>query len=182
MLFRSLIQQNFSQNNLDFLKDTLLIYQNRLFSSRQYTQAFAKQLWRLHFIKQNILQKALQLWRMQQVFHLINTSNLFSPDEIYEHSLLGNLLTSTNKFRIVNNKNLGPRYTIPSIITDQETFWNPGKIAALFTGTLALTSTFFYGIYNIFCTASQTLFHAVPSARVSLALLYNKTQTQQLHF
>ena len=182
LLQQTLIQQNFSQNNLDFLKDTLLIYQNRLFSSRQYTQAFAKQLWRLHFIKQNILQKALQLWRMQQVFHLINTSNLFSPDEIYEHSLLGNLLTSTNKFRILNNKNLGPRYTIPSIITDQETFWNPGKIAALFTGTLALTSTFFYGIYNIFCTASQTLFHAVPSARVSLALLYNKTQTQQLHF
>ena len=133
LLQQTLIQQNFSQKNLDLLKNTLLTYQNRLFSGRQYTHAFAKQLWRVHFIKQNILQKALQLWRMQQVFQLINTSNLFSPDEIYEHSLLGNLLTSTNKFRIINNKNLGPRYTIPSIITDQETFWNPGKIAALFT-------------------------------------------------
>jgi len=182
LLQQTLIQQNFSQATLDFLKNTLLLYQNRLFSSRQYTRAYAKQLWRLHFIKQNILQKALQLWRMQQVIHLINTSNLFSPDEIYEHSLLGNLLTSTNRFRILNNKNFGPRYTIPSIITDQETFWNPGKIAALFTGTLALTSTFFYGIYNLFCTASQTLSHAVTSARVSLALLHNKTQTQQLHF
>ena len=181
LLQQTLAQQNFSQKNLDFLKDTLLIYQNRLFSSRQYTQAFAKQLWRIHFIKQNILQKALQLWRMQQVFYFINASNLFSPDEIYEHSLLGNLLTSTNKFRIINNKNLGPRYTIPSITADQETFWNPGKIAALFTGTLALTSTFFYGIYNIFCTASQTLSHAVASARVSLVLLHNKTQTQQFH-
>ena len=182
MLQQTLRQQNFSQRNLDLLKDTLLIYQNRLFSSRQYTQTFANQLWRVHFIRQNILQKALQLWRMQQVFHLINTSNLFSPDEIYEHSLLGNLLTSTNKFRIINNKNLGPRYTIPSVITDQETFWNPGKIAALFTGTLALTSTFFYGIYNIFCTASQTLSHAVTSVRVSLALLNNRTRTQRLHF
>jgi len=182
LLQQTLVQQNFSQRNLDFLKNTLLTYQNRLFSSRQYMQVFAKQLWRVHFIKQNILQKALQLWRMQQVFHLLNTSNLFSPDEIYEHSLLGNLLTSTNKFRIINNKDLGPRYTIPSIITDQETFWNPGKIAALFTGTLALASTFFYGIYNIFCTASQTLSHAAESARVSLVLLHNKTQTQHLHF
>ena len=182
LLQLTLKQQNFSQENLNLLHDTLLLYQNRLFSSRQYIQLYAKQLWRLHFIKQNILQKALQLWTMQQVFHLINTSNFFSPDEIYEHSLVGNLLTSTNRFRILNNRNLASHYTIPSISADQETFWNPGKIAALFTGTFALTSTFFYGIYNLFCKTSQTLSQAATDARLSLMRLHNKTQTRLPYF
>jgi len=182
LLQQTLNQQNFSQENLNLLQNTLLLYQNRLFSSRQYIRLYAKQLWRLHFIKQNILQRALQLWTMQQVFHLINTSNLFSPDEIHEHSLVGNLLTSTNRFRILNSKNLGPHYTIPSITAEQEIFWNPGKIAALFTGSLALTSTFFYGIYNLFCKTSQTLSHAVTNARLSLTLLHNKTKTQLPYF
>jgi len=134
--FEQTILQRNRSNLMTHLDTTQLkIAQNNLFTHRQYIRIYAKILWRIHFIRQNILQQALTIWRIQKSIEYLNTSNSFATNDIYEHTLIGDTVYSTKIFRVLGDRDIEHRFTLPEVSKEQETYWTPSKLTALISGT-----------------------------------------------
>jgi len=114
--------------NVSDLQDKLQILENNRFSQQQFIQLYARKLWRLHFIRQNILQKHLILWKLRTFMDKINKTSDFKQDEIHEHKMVGNKLYSWNRFRILGPMDYEHRYTIPVLKPEQHMSWSPAKM------------------------------------------------------
>jgi len=171
---QSILQRNRSDLRTHFDEEQQQIAENNLFSHQQYIHMYAKILWRIHFIRQNILQQALTMWRNHKSFEYLKTSTSFEQNFIYEHTLIGDTLYSTNVFRSLGDRSIERRFTIPEL-SKHETYWTPQKLTALISGTVALGTAVFYGIYNYFCTTSQITSEPAIYAKASLAIINNRT-------
>jgi len=97
---------------------------NELFSKKQYLSLYTKKLWKIHLIRQDLLQHYYAIARAKQVLEIVKTSTRFKKDEIYEHRLNGNYLYSWNRFRILGQTDQEQRYTMPGIEDSSRSHWN----------------------------------------------------------
>jgi len=132
-------------------------------------------LWRLHFIRQNILQKHLTLWKFRNFVDEINKTSTFAQDEIYQHKIVGNKLFSWNRLRIVGPMDYEHRYTIPELVQDQDTYWSPTKLIAMISGSLAAGTALAYGLYNLFFAGSTSADISPFYVQVSLSVINNRS-------
>ena len=96
---------------------------NELFTSQQLITLYTKKLWKIHFIRQNILQKALLIWKTQRFLKTISNFRSFKKDVIYEHKLVQDKIYSWNRLLILGDRDYEHRFTIPAIDPDQDTYW-----------------------------------------------------------
>jgi len=161
--------------NVSDSQDKLQILENNRFSQQHFVQLYVRKLWRLHFIRQNILQKHLTLWKLRKFPDEINKMSDFTQDEIYEHKMVGNRLYSWNRFRILGPMDYEHRYTIPVLKPDQDISWSPAKIAAVLGSTFAAGTALAYGLYNLFFAGSTNMESSPFYAQVSLSVINNRT-------
>jgi len=157
------------------LQDKLQILENNRFSQQQFIQLYARKLWRLDFIRQNILQKHLILWKLRKFMAKINKTSDFKQDEIYEHKMVGNKLYSWNRFRILGPIDYEHRYTIPVLKPELDMSWSPAKIAVVLGSIFAAGTTLAYGLYNLFFAGSTSTDSSPFYAQVSLSVINNRT-------
>jgi len=80
---QAIFHKNLSNLHTHSEEEQKQIAENNLFSHQQYIQIYAKILWRIHFIRQNILQQALTMWRIQKSLEYLKTSTTFDKNFIY---------------------------------------------------------------------------------------------------
>jgi len=85
---------------------------NELFTSQQLIKLYAKNLWKIHFIRQNLLQKALLIWKTRRFLKTISNFRDFKKDVIYEHKLVQDKIYSWNRLLILGDKDYEYRFTI----------------------------------------------------------------------
>ena len=176
---------NILQHNISHTSDTILnvsdsqdkrqILESNRFSTQQFIHLHARKLWRLHFIRQNILQKHLILWKLRKFVDEISKTSTFTQDEIYEHKMVGNKLYSWNRFRISVPMDYEHRYTVPELIPEQQAIWNPAKVIAILTGTFTAGSILAYGLYNLFFAGSTSVDTSPFYAKISLRMINHRT-------
>jgi len=154
-------------------KHAIRMIRNELFSKKQYLSLYTKKLWEVHLIRQDLLQHSYTILRAKQVLETVKNSRKFKKDEIYEHHLIGNQLYSWNRFRILGSIDHEQIYTLPGINEEMEDHWNPGKLVALITGTLAAGTALLYGAYNFFLTNHAS--NADVYAEITLDAINNHT-------
>jgi len=115
------------------------------------------------------------MWRIQKSFEYFKTSTTFDENFIYEHTLIGDTLYSTNVFRLLGDRDVEHRFPIPELSKEHEDYWTPQTLTALISGTVALGTAVFYGIYNYFCTTPQIISEPAIYAKASLAIINNRT-------
>ena len=93
------------------------------------------------------------MWRIQKSFEYFKTSTTFDEKFIYEHTLKGDTLYSTNVFRLLGDRDVEHRFPIPELSKEHENYWTPQTLTALISRTVALGTAVFYGIY--FCTTPR---------------------------
>jgi len=147
----------YSDENLTVsdIKRELQIAENTKYSHQQFIQLYARKLWRIHFIRQNILQKFLSLWKINKFMDEINQTSAFSQDEIYQHKMVGNKLFSWDRFRILGPIDYEHRYTIRELVEDQESYWSPAKLVATISGALFAGTALAFGLYNFFAESTN---------------------------
>jgi len=150
------------------LRQPIRLIRNELFSKRQYLSLYAKKLWKIHLIRQDFLQHYYAIIRAKQVLEIVKTSTKFKKDEIYEHRLNGDYLYSWNRFRILGQGDQEQRYTMPGIEYSSRGHWEPGKLVALITGTLAAGTALVYGVHNFFISNFSTNDEVSFNAEISL--------------
>ena len=150
------------------LRQPIRLIRNELFSKGQYLSLYAKKLWKIHLIRQDLLQHYYAIIRAKQVLEIVKTSTKFNKDEIYEHRLNGDYLYSWNRFRILGQVDQEQRYTMPGIEDSSRGHWEPGKLVALITGTLAAGTALVYGAYNFFISNFSTSDEVSINAEISL--------------
>jgi len=160
--------------NVTVVQRQLQIAENTKFSQQQFIQLYARKLWRIHFIRQNILQKFLSLWKIRKFMEEINQTS-FSQDEIYQRKMVGNKLFSWNRLRILGSIDYEHRYTIPELVEDQDSYWSPAKLVAIISGTLAAGTALAFGFYNLFFAESTNVNTSPFYAQVSLRAINNRT-------
>ena len=148
---------------------------NELFTSQQLITLYAKRLWKIHFIRQNLLQKALLIWKTRRFLKTISNFRDFKKDVIYEHKFVKDKIYSWNRLLILGDRDYEHRFTIPDIDPEQTTYWNPAKLTALFGGAIAVCSAIAYGAYNLFFTGSTIRSDQPFYAQVSLHNINNQT-------
>jgi len=148
---------------------------NELFTSQQLIKLYAKKLWKIHFIRQNLLQKALLIWKTRRFLKTISNFRDFKKDVIYEHKLVQDKIYSWNRLLILGDRDYEHRFTIPAIDPDQDTYWKPAKLAALFGGAIAAGTALAYGAYNLFFAGSKLQSDQPFYAQLSLHTINNQT-------
>ena len=148
---------------------------NEFFTSQQLIKLYAKNLWKIHFIRQNLLQKALLIWKTRRFLKTISDFRDFKKDVIYEHKLVQDKIYSWNRLLILGDRDYEHRFTIPAIDPDQDTYWNPAKLAALFGGAIAAGTALAYGAYNLFFAGSKIRSDQPFHAQLSLHTINNQT-------
>jgi len=148
---------------------------NELFTSQQLIKLYAKKLWKIHFIRQNLLQKALLIWKTRRFLKTISNFRDFKKDVIYEHKLVQDKIYSWNRLLILGDRDYEHRFTIPDIDPDQDTYWNHAKLAALFGGAIAAGTALAYGAYNLFFAGSKLRSDLPFYAQLSLHTINNQT-------
>jgi len=151
------------------------IIKNNLFSQHHFIQLYARKLWQIHFIRQNMLQKALLFRKLQGFLNIVNSTSAFAKDEIYQHKMVGNKLYSWNRFRILGPIDHEHRYTIPALKPEQDISWSPIKIAAVLGSTFAAGTALAYGLYKFFFAESTSMESTPFYAQVSLSVINNRS-------
>jgi len=148
---------------------------NELFTSQQLITLYAKRLWKIHFIRQNLLQKALLIWKTRRFLKTISNFRNFKKDVVYEHKLVKDKIYSWNRLLVLGDRDYEHRFTIPDIDPEQTTYWNPAKLTALFGGAIAVCSALAYGAYNLFFAGSTIRSDQSFYAQVSLHTINNQS-------
>ena len=148
---------------------------NELFTTQQLIKLYAKKLWKIHFIRENLLQKALLIWRTKIFLETISNFRNFKKDVIYEHKLVDDKIYSWNRLLLLGDRDYEHRFTIPALDPEQENYWNPAKLAALFGGAMVAGTALAYGAYNIFFAGSKLKSDQPFYAQVSLHAINNRT-------
>jgi len=148
---------------------------NELFTSQQLITLYAKKLWKIHFIRQNLLQKALLIWKTRRFLKTISNYRDFKKDVIYEHTLVQDKIYSWNRLLILGDRDYEHRFTIPAIGPDQETYWSPAKLAALFGSAIAAGTALAYEAYNLLFAGSTLRSDQPFYAQLSLHAINNQT-------
>jgi len=151
------------------------IASNEIFTTQQLIKLYAKKLWKIHFIRQNLLQKALLIWKTRRFLKTISNFGGFKKDVIYEHKLVNDKIYSWNRLLILGDRDYEHRFTIPEIETHQDEYWNPTKLAALFGGAIAAGTALAYGAYNILFAGSKIRSDQSFYAQLSLHAINNQT-------
>jgi len=162
------IKQNLTTQTTQANKQIAL---NELFTTQQLIKLYAKKLWKIHYIRQNLLQKALFIWRTKIFLETISNFRNFKKDIIYEHKLVDDKIYSWNRL----DRDYEHRFTIPALDPEQENYWNPAKLAALFGGAMAAGTALAYGAYNILFAGSKLKSDQPFYAQVSLHAINNRT-------